>query len=567
MFSIRVHKLKRFFTQLTALKFVLYVGIVLLVFFFLVPHYFQLNPDPKAAATLLVSYSELLTTIFAITISVTLIAVQYLAEKYTPRSVSGYFNDSFFAGFISLYVFSISLDLSVASFPLTFQSSSFVWVSLVLLLFCLIYLVAYPFHVISKLQPARALERIDARIPSNFFHIITQAPYWSGNITDSNKEPFIILEQMTIRSIRDNDYDLYTQCLNFLMKKSINLINEAKKEYADKKDLKLLAERSDSIVNFMYRPFDQIKIEIFQTRNEFFILSLLYRAEKLVGELHEAEAIRSLRNMYDLYDGIGIFAIKNDLEFIAEEYCGSVNRIVKVEMKVNEFELSPFEEKPIDWNKLSEAQKTEHSFNQLMFEMYFTHHRLDSLKDIAKAASEKGFKFAVYMTMTTYSEIFDVVMEFKNANLRGFLYQLVMWSLNEAYENIANKGIHESHVILGMLQYKIERMQKLGLPLSEKEYLTRGFCNLALLDIKKDDDGARLNMGIQGRVMAGKNEPSLAIIIAETLGDALKMVHSNNSFKHITEKQVRIDLESIKTFDKTGDPRVSKKIDELLLST
>jgi hypothetical protein len=567
MFRIKAHNLKRFFIQLTALKFVIYVGIVLLVFFFLVPHYFQLKPDPTAAASLLVSYSELLTTIFAITISVTLIAVQYLAETYTPRSVTGYFNDSFFAGFIFLYVFSISLDLSVASFPQTFQPSIFVWGSLVLLLFCLVYLVAYPFHVISKLQPARALERIDARIPSNFFQIITQAPYWSGNITDSNKEPFIILEQMIIRSIRDNDYDLYIQCLNFLVKTSNNLIDKAKKEYADKKDLKLLAKRTDSIVDFIYRPLDQIKIEIFHTRNEFFILSLLYRAEKLVGELHEAEAIRSLRNMYDLYDGIGIFAVKNDLELIAEEYCRSVNRIIKVEMKVNEFELSPFEEKPIDWNKLSEEQKTERSFNQGIFEMYFTIHRLDSLKEIAKVASEKGFKFAVYMTMTTYSEIFDTIIEFKNANLRGYLYQIVMWSLNEAYENVANQGIHESQAILGMLQYKIERMQKLGLPLAEKEYLTKSFCALALLDIKKDDDGARLNMGIQGRVMARKNEPSLAIIIAETLGEALKTVHSSNSFKHITEKQVRIELESIKNFDKSGDPQVSKKVDELLSST
>lgn len=556
------YKFKRMLFPITAFRFVILVGITLLAAFFLLPAYYRFNSDPNTASSLLVSYSQILTTIFALTISVTLIGVQYLAQMYTPRSVNDFFRDLFFAGFFVTYVFSITLNLFGASFPSIFSPPKLVFSSLLLLLFCLAYLVAFPFHVISKLQPTQVLRRINASIPKNLFQMISEHPSRLSESANPAKGPFVVLEQMIIRSIRNNDYDSYIQCLNCLTKTAFTLVDEAKNEYDKTKDLGTLARRTDDVVEFSYRLYDQIKIEVFQTKNEFFILSLLRRIEKFIEKLHDAKAIRSLEYVYRLYDGIGIFALNNDLEPIAEEYCKSMDRITKVEMKVNESELPPFD---IDFGKreLTKRQREERTFNTIMFG-YFEHGRLERLKETARIASDKGFKLVEFFVMNTYSNIFDRIIELRNIKLRGRLFQVVMWSLNEAYQSAAERGIHESSPLIGMVEYKIEKMRKFGVTANEMEYLVKSFCTLALLSIKKDDYGTIFYLGSKGRLMASENEPTFAIMLAETLGEALKIVRGGGNFKNITEEWIKEQLESIKKYNKSGNLQISSKIDELL---
>lgn len=558
-------KLKGKILPLTAGKCLVGIGCILLAVFLLSPFYSKVYGNYANPVSILVTYSQLLTTIFAITVSITLLGIQYLAQRYTPRSIRQYFSDLFFVGFIGVYLFAISLSLLLISFSQLLPASLFVFPSFLLLLFCLFYLVAYPFNMVKRLQPSETLKRIDARVPKNLFKLVTENRFWSNRVSDSKKEPFIVLEQVIIQSIRNNDHLSYVKCLEYFTEITSGLIEKANKEYINKKDLDLLASRTDSILNLIYRFFEQVKTEVFQAKNGLFILGLLYRIEKIIIWLHSAKGIRALRHVYDLHEAIGRYSIKADFESLTEEYCRSIERLTKVEMKATEVEVSPFELHQTDYSRLTEAQKKELSFNTIMYE-YFERRRLDNLVETIEQVSEKGFEFAVYLLLSLYSDIYDKVVELKNPRMLRFLTQRVTWSLNEAYKHASERNIHESHAVLGYLEYKVEKIKKLGLSDEYSEFLAKAFCELSLLNIEKDDYGAIHDLGVQGRVLV-REYPSIALIILETLGKALEKVSKNKYFEKLSTQNIRTEIESIQKWNKSNHKAIKEKVDQLLENT
>ena len=150
---------------------------------------------------------------------------------------------------------------------------------------------AYPFHEISKIQPEHVLNRLTLGNPKTLFQTISENSYRSKSVIAA-REPFIVLEQMIIQSIRINDYELYKQSLNLLTTITIELTEQAKAEYNKTKNLVLLADRTDRIVQFSYRLFIEIKIEAFATRNEILLIRLLADLESYINSLHAAKAIQ-----------------------------------------------------------------------------------------------------------------------------------------------------------------------------------------------------------------------------------------------------------------------------------
>ena len=555
-------KIKRKILPLTASKCLVCIGFVFLGIFLLSPFYSQVYRNYQKPESILVTYSQLLTTIFAITFSITLLGIQYLAQKYTPRSIRQYFNDPFFSGFIGVYLFAITLNIMVSSFSQFLPSSLFVFPSFILLLFCLFYLIAYPFNVIKKLQPSDTLKRIDTNVPKNLFKVVTENRFWSNTVSDSEKEPFIVLEQVTIQSIRNNDYSSYVNCLDYFNRVSFDLIEEAKKEYVDKQDLGLLASRTDSILAFIYVFFEQVRTEVFQTKNELFILSLLYRIEKIIILLHSAKGIRALRGVYKIHEAIGRDSIKADFEYLTEQYCRSIERITKVEMKAIEGQSYRFEPPLTDYHKQTEAQKKERTFNRIMYG-YFESRIHDKLVDTVKIASEKGFGFSVFLLISIYSDIYDKVIELKSPHMFAFLISNVTWNLEKAYKYASENNIHESYTILGDLDDKVEKIEKSGHSSDYSKYLTLSFCQLALLNIEKDDYGAIWVLGQQGRTLV-KKYPSLVLIILEILGKALKMVSKSKRFNRVSKQNIKTEIDSIQRFNKNNYEAIKEKVSHLL---
>ncbi len=553
-----VYRIRR--ARFSAFKSVLIAGAVLLGAFFSLPLFFHIQLTVNDTSSIFLTFSQLLTTIFAITVSVTLIGVQYLAQAYTPRSVRNYFRDSFFAGFVIVYIFSILLNLFLAFFS-SEVASHYLFESFTLLIFCLVYLVAYPFHEIDKLQPTQFLRRITADIPKNLFKILSDHDIRSKEVNNA-REPFIVMEQVIIQSIRNNDYDFYSQCVGSLTRTTIKLIDAAKTEYGKTKDLDLLASRTDMIVQFSYRFFNQLKIESFKTKNEIFHILLLEALEEYIIKLHEAEAIRALPRVYDLHLGIGTYSLENRLEALAEEYCRSIERLSMVELKLDEFKIPPFQPDFGKTNPSSMEYKIE-IFNLIMSE-YFTSQRLNALRDAVKLASDSKMSSEVSLLMFDYSHLLDKIIEFKNPNYRSYLLRTVLFNLEEAYVYAAERKEHVSFQLLDMLQYKVKRMREIGVTEQEILYLSDRFCYFGLVSVKNDDFGAVQVLGYQGRVMSSKNEPKIAVMLAQTLGEALKINANNPKLVNITEEEIKKQLDSIKKWNNLNNKEINNTVDKLL---
>ena len=237
-----------------------------------------------------------------------------------------------------------------------------------------------------------------------------------------------------------------------------------------------------------------------------------------------------------------------------------MDRLCDVEMRINEEHVTPFQEN-FGNQKLTEDEQTAQTFDGLMFD-YFRWQKSNAIRDSVMQASDFQMKLEFNLLMFCYSKILDTIITFKNKFLRANLLQITIQSLREAYEYSAQKKYHV--IQLGMMHYKVEKMRKLGLPEDEILFLSTAFCSLALISIKNYDDRVINDLGFEGRVMANSNETKIAVIVAKTLGEALKIKISNPFLENVTEEKIKIQLESIKKFNKFNSKDIIKKVDEIL---
>ena len=71
----------------------------------------------------------------------------------------------------------------------------------------------------------------------------------------------------------------------------------------------------------------------------------------------------------------------------SEEYCRSIARLAEIGMEAAKVEVYPFEPQQIDYSKQTKAQKSEQTFNSIMYS-YFESERLDNLEDTVKKDSD-----------------------------------------------------------------------------------------------------------------------------------------------------------------------------------
>ena len=165
--------------------------------------------------------------------------------------------------------------------------------------------------------------------------------------------------------------------------------------------------------------------------------------------------------------------------------------------------------------------------------------------------------------MSTYSDLYDRIIELTNPNTRNALFLSVSRSLSEAYKYASKKGIHESNAMLGRLSFLVEEIEERGLPVDYSEFLAKTFCELAFLDVEKDDFGAAMIMGWQGRALVEKH-PTVALIIVDTLGKTLEKVGTGKGFEKLTTQYIKEQIESIQQWNKSNHQEIKEKVGQLL---
>jgi len=177
--------------------------------------------DIDNARYLLSSIMQSLAAILAIVISLTLVAVQLFSQNYSTRILKKFINmgNSLFWGLILLYSISIIYVSIILGFVSLDPKSSFnmyyINFSIILTIFCLIFLFPYINVTIKNLEPEKVINDISNEINANFISKLTEFDkkrISNDDFTDPNRLPpdddiLIPLIDIIIGSIKNGHTD------------------------------------------------------------------------------------------------------------------------------------------------------------------------------------------------------------------------------------------------------------------------------------------------------------------------------------------------------------------------
>lgn len=540
-----------------------------LIFLFLIiayvyPHSFSNNLDRPT--DVLATNATILATIFAITISLTILGLQYLSESLTPRIVDSFIKTKFIAGLLFSYIFSILINIFVISFPII-EAKNFVYYSYLLLIWCVFYLASYLFYMIRKIQPTSALYEIEKQIPVGYDKIIIHKFNQRLINLPDEQDKFIDLEQIVIKTIKNNDFFSFRACLDLLFKKQIIFLsNILKNEPDNERGYDQIHEDAESISLYFLRIQKQIYFEILREKNERFLLHYAKEITEIIKLLLRLKAIRPLRELNDHFNDIGLQIIDKKLHSTFQFYCNLLDGIAKEEFLniPGGNQLSQFQDTMIPYNTLSKKERDERSLGGIIHD-YFSLDRLKFFEDFSAKASDKGYEDIIVSVKHSLSELLDLaIKKDDNKKMQNWLIWRILNSLNKIHDYSLTKNIDTRFFGLLELHYIIESLKddetinSIGIP------ITKFYCDGAINTIKKDYFSGLWELGVDGRFLVSKY-PQITEIVVDSLIECLKIVSEDNKFEKINKEMVVNELNSLKKWNEPKHKNIEDKIDRAFI--
>lgn len=535
-----------------------------LIFAYVYPHSFSNNLDRPT--DVLATNANILATILAITISLTILGLQYLSESLTPRIVDSFIKTKFIAGLLFSYIFSILINIFVISFPII-EAKNFIYYSYLLLIWCVFYLASYLFYMIRKIQPTSALYEIEKQIPLDYDKIIIHKFNQRLINLPDEQDKFIDLEQIVIKTIRNNDFFSFRICLDLLFKKQIIFLrNILNKEPDNERGYEQIHADTESISGYFLRIQKQIYFEILRGKNERFLLHYAKEIVEIIKLLLKLKAIRPLRELNDHFNDIGLQIIDKKFHSTFHFYCHLLDDLAK-----NEFlnipsgsQLSQFQDQMTPYNTLSKKERDEDVLGSIIYD-YFSSDRLKFFEEFSEKASDKGYEDIILSVKFTLSELLDLAIK-KNDNkkMQISLVNDILNTLKNIHDYSLTKNINASFFGLPQLHHIIESLKD-EVTINSVGILTaKYYCDGAINLIKKDYHFGLLELGIQGRFLVSKY-PTIAEIVVDSLIECLKIISEDSKFKKINKEMVVDELNSIKKGNEPKHKNIEDKIDKAFM--
>ncbi len=277
---------------------------------------------------------QILATIFAITISLTILGFQYLSEGSTPRIISSYIKKRFIIIIILIYSISISGIFILVHLQL-FGSIITDLISISVLVLCLSALVSYLFYMASILQPSAVINEIIMSITDDFYNKKLKGKK-AHEILDGEIDTNIVeIEQILIKAVRGNDYYSFVSGLESMTQKIITIITNANKDPDFRK------EDSLNLPYFFLAFYKRIYHEIKKEENDI----LLYKyIRNIYDNIDTAYAIKSetMKEAYfNHFKDIGTLIIEKNYYSTFSNYFNSMDQIIMKEYDSMSMDFRP----------------------------------------------------------------------------------------------------------------------------------------------------------------------------------------------------------------------------------
>ncbi len=546
------------------------LGSGVLIFIFLIVNYFYPNlffNNSEKPSDILTTNANILATIFAITISLTLLGLQYISESLTPRIVRSFIKSKFITGLLLSYIFSILINIFVISFPKIIEARNFVYFSYLLLIWCIFYLVSYLFYMIRKIQPTSALYEIEKQIPVGYDKIIIHKFNQKLLNVPDEQDKFIDLEQIIIKTIRNNDFFSFIACLNLLFKKQITYLENIYKEGPnDEQGYEQIHNNADAISLYFLRISKQIYFEILREKNERFLLHYTHELIKIITLLLKLKAISPLRDINDNFNDIGFQIIEGRFQSIFGNYGHFLNKVAKEEfLNIPSGNLFlEFHDGLVPLNNLPKKERDERFLGHMIYD-YFSYDRLKFFEKFSMKAADNGYKDIIVSVKHLLFELLDMAIKKDDNNkMRIALVMDILDSLKKIHDYSLTKNINVDFFGLLQLQDIIESLKDEATINSVGILTSKYYCEGTINLIKKDYYFGLSELGIQGRVLVSKY-PLITEIVVDSLIESLKIVSEDNKFKKINKEMVVNELNSIKKWNKPKHKNIEDKIDKAFI--
>jgi len=554
-FKKRYYGLKYLYTNLNLELKILFWTIVAVIVFIAISNlsimrsfFFSNNLDNTGQVVS--TNAKIIATIFAITISLTLLGFQYLSQNISPKILYSFFKSKFITIMIIVYIFSIVFNIFVLTF---LEGVIYGYFSFLLLSFCVLYLVSYLYYIINYLQPRSIIKRIEKEISKTTY-------------IDENYE---ILEQVIIKSIRNNEAFSYKESLDLLFDRQSNFL----KKLFDKPITDYDTRHSDAerIVYYFFRYENSFYFEIIKQKNQTFLVYYLSKLKDLHVILLQLMAIRPYREIRDHFNDIGEDIVELKLKGATDYYSRSLREISK-----EEFNNIPsgntffeFQDHPKFYKELNKNEKTKNTLGHIMYH-YFQYDRLTFLVDLYKAAiGKKASNIVLFIKITLDDLLMLAIKKDDNKKMRMWLVNSLLNSLKTIHESSLEKkgdteyfGFYQLHNIIEDLKDE-ETINTVGTLIADY------YCHSKIETVKNDERGAIFkaifNLGVDGRSLVYKNGfDKIVDKIVDTLGTILKISIKNNKLKKISRDSVARELFSIRDWNSHKNKKIKERINKII---
>jgi len=523
-------------------RILLYGGfalIVLIIARMATPSHFVSNLEsPKSVIQ---TNAQILATIFAITISLTLLGLEYYSQRLTPRLAKSVLQSTFIKLLLVSYTMSIIADVAVASF---FPDSvnSFLLYSFLALAWCLIYLVAYLYNLIRRLQPGNQMDMIERSIPKDFSQEIVQK-HRRGRIQGTDeRDRFIDIQKIIIRTVRENDIYLFGEWVRLLFGKEHSYLKEIRSREQEG-DQTLSGDEAQAISSYFLHLQQQIYQEILNTNNIGFLNSYIGNISNVVLQLVGMRQGGWLNGATSHFDEIGMKIVSNEYDSLFQAYGNALQTIAEAEIA-----SIPREEKHLVWNDayrnmndLSEEEYKERAWYRSSRDAF--RHRLSFLEGFAEEAIGRGYDEPVRLSLQICTKFLQEAVEEESKPFRNFFANNSLQSQKRIHDNAVRNGIAVSFfwpIGLGDILETMDpdKAEEIGVGLTEL------YCDSAVLAVENDVWNGYHDLGVLGRTVIERS-PKIVLEVIDALEECLEILLEEGGHEEVTPEMIAEQIASL----------------------
>lgn len=534
---------------------ILVVGFLIIMLSSLISYF--ISPDLWSTSLVtstgvLLTNAQILATVFAITISLTLVGFEYFSQNLSPKIAKSVVESKYTIGLAILFIPSIIINIGIAIFYHETLPQVSLTVSLVLLSVCLLYLLGFISYVARIIQPQNQLELFKKSIPDNFNkQIISKMRNNVISGIDSD-DYFVDINLVILNKIQQREIYQFGEWLDLLIDKEIEYLLEIREE---KTDEEVNPDNATEIVNYFLSFQKGIYSEISNINDSRYIPAYSLQIVNVLALLVEIKSIAAMSTLSNHFTDIGRNITSNGQESVFDQY---IDHLEKLTLKVlrstpqTDYKVSASEtiEQFVD-GTTPEYMWVQGITGQFQNYVFFS-------REVFKLAINENFDGVAVNGSRFYVQLLEQALDREGDSKRINIVKTITTAQRDVFEHAVKKGVLASYYTMpGSYRMIAQESEEL------REYLITEFCEASITAVRHDSYAGPNGLGVAGRVLV-EDHPDLAMEIVDALVESLDIAINQTDFKDIDAQTVAKELSSIKGWDDHNHQSVDRAIDEAL---